>query len=216
MYVTNNKLSSGGVGFGPLGAVGATASAGESNWAVIEHNTFQNTSLGISHGAAHAMIRNNYIAQDNGRSVYLEGFNATFNRGVSDVYVINNVAINNGTQGKFLHVGGEVDGITLVGNRYYAVNEPVGDGDHTAVSVQDTDLSSFRWIDGNTWIMKDTRSSSAFAYVWPDGWDSRGVIDLSEWNAMAVTGTDTSINTLQTPVTFDVNELGITVGAMFA
>jgi hypothetical protein len=213
VYATHNTLNDGGMGFGPLGAVGAAPASDRSNWSVMEYNTLNNTGLGVNHGGSHAMIRNNLIYLDNSPGVTIAGYNTTFDRGVADVYVVDNVQVNNGTKGKFLCVGAQVDGITVLGNRYYAVNESTGDGDHAAISVEDTNMNSFREIDGNVWVMKAAHYDAYF-YVWQGAWSTDGLYSIEAWNALSMVGTDSVINTSVTPVSFDVNALGITVGAV--
>jgi PKD repeat protein len=194
MYAANNRMTEGGLGFGPLGAIGAVQSAGTSEWAVIENNEFYETGMEVHHGASHVMIRNNRITRESDRAIYLEAYSSTFNRGVADVYIVNNVAENTGNYGRFLYVAGAVNGITLVGNRYTAEDVYTGDGDHAAVSVSDDNLDSFRRIDGNTWIVRPARWNGGLFYVTQMSiWNPLALLTLSIWNDLPQVGTDHAI-----------------------
>jgi len=193
VYITNNKVTSGGIGIGPLGADNAPAQD-RTHWAVVENNTTQGAEIAVLHGAEHVMVRGNYVQRNNTASIRIQGYDNTYQRGVTDVYVLDNLAVDYGDYGNFLKLEGKANGITLQGNTFYAPNLTAGDGDHAAVNVYDYDLSSFRLIDGNKWMMKSsTLVSGSYLYVWK-GWDGRGLLTLDQWNSQSQVGNDATVD----------------------
>lgn len=193
VYITNNKVSSGGIGIGPLGADNAPKKD-RTNWAVVENNTAQGAEIAVLHGAEHVMIRGNYVQRNNTASIRIQGYDDTYQRGVGDVYVLNNLAVDYGDYGNFLKLEGKADGITLKENTFYAPNLTAGDGDHAAVNVYDYDLDSFRSIDGNRWMLKaSTLVTDSYLYVWK-GWNGKGLLTMDQWNGKSQVGTDSSVD----------------------
>lgn len=213
-YVTNNKASIGGIGVGPLGADGAPTQD-RTRWTVIENNTLDKTEFAVNHGAEHVMLRNNYIQRDNTTTIEVQGFSSPYNRGVVDLYVLNNVAVDYGSYGNFLKLEGSANGITMEGNTFYAPNLKGGDGDHAAVNVYDYNLNSFRSIDNNLWMLKpSTTEPGSYLYVWK-GWDGRGLLTINEWNAFSQVKSD-AIQDLAANPSVNLGSLLSGRGAVFA
>ncbi|MCC7350582.1 MAG: PKD domain-containing protein [Phycisphaerales bacterium] len=193
VYVTNNKVSDGGIGIGPLGADNAPKQD-RTHWAVVENNSAEGAEIAVLHGAEHVMIRGNYVQRNNTASIRIQGYDDTYQRGVTDVFVQDNLAVDYGDYGNFLKLEGKANGITLNDNTFYAPNLTAGDGDHAAVNVYDYDLGSFRQIDGNKWMMKaSTLVSGSYLYVWK-GWSGNGLLTMDQWNAKSQVGTDSSVD----------------------
>jgi len=177
VYITNNKVTDGGIGIGPLGADNAPRQD-RTHWAVVENNSAEGAEIAVLHGAEHVMVRGNYVQRNNTASIRIQGYDDTYQRGVTDVFVLDNLVVDYGDYGNFLKLEGKANGITLNDNTFYAPNLTAGDGDHAAVNVYDYDLGSFRQIDGNKWMMKaSTLVTGSYLYVWK-GWNGRGLLTL--------------------------------------
>ena len=88
---------------------------------VVEGNQLNKASLELLHGIEHLSVRNNVITNDGGTAINLMGYSQTYHRGSSDVYITHNTVINNTQDGRFLKVGGAVDGKVLqMGKRRFA------------------------------------------------------------------------------------------------
>jgi hypothetical protein len=117
IYISRNKLSNGPTAIGPLGDGDGLKNPDDRwNFAVVEENEF-NTRLQIDHGAAHIMIRNNVFTDTSKSPVEVEGWNDTYDRGVSDVRIMDNIALNSGNTFVKL-MGGEVEGLTQTNNDF--------------------------------------------------------------------------------------------------
>jgi hypothetical protein len=146
-YVTQNRVSDGQIRVGPLGVGEPPGTA--TDWAVIDSNTVNQCHVIAYSGAHHVMIRNNLIYNDNNEAISIAGQDLAGERICSDISVLNNTAVNNGTHGAFLRLGGVADGILMMNNLLVA---PQWRGDHgSAVSVADHDLNSFAGIGHNIW-----------------------------------------------------------------
>ncbi len=120
IYVTGNELHDGVFAVGPLGnADGLAGRADRTNWVVVENNKVW-SQVSIEHGAHHVMVRANTVYQDGRASIKVDDFDDTYGRGVSDVYVLDNIAVNNGSTGEMFSIGDRIDGITVDGNEYFA------------------------------------------------------------------------------------------------
>lgn len=193
VYITNNKVSDGGIGIGPLGADNAPMKD-RTHWAVVENNSAEGAEIAVLHGAEHVMVRGNYVQRNNTASIRIQGYDDAYQRGVTDVYVLDNLAVDYGDYGNFLKLEGKANGITLTDNTFYAPNLTAGDGDHAAVNVYDYDLGSFRQIDGNKWMMKaSTLVTGSYLYVWK-GWNGRGLLTLDQWNGNSQVGSDSTVD----------------------
>lgn len=117
VYVSRNKLNDGTLAIGPLGDNDGLKSIGDRwNWAVVEDNEI-NTRLHIDHGASHVMVRNNVFSDVDRSPIDVEGWNATYRRGVSDVRIENNLAL--ATDEDFVTMSeGDVDGLKQSNNRF--------------------------------------------------------------------------------------------------
>ena len=68
-----------------------------------------------------------------------------------DITLLNNTAIDNGTMGNFVRVGGHVNGIVMKNNVFVAPNLATGSHSAGAVNVIESNLNSFTSITGNLW-----------------------------------------------------------------
>ena len=117
IYISRNKLNNGPTAIGPLGDGDGLKSPGDRfNFAVVEENEF-NTRLQIDHGAAHVMIRGNVFTDTSKSPVEIEGWNAEYKRGVSDVRIEDNLAVNSG-KGFVKLMGGAVEGLKQSSNDF--------------------------------------------------------------------------------------------------
>lgn len=183
VYVAENTLR-GPSSIGPLGKMdGMKIKADRSRCYVVRSNTFIGSPLEVQHGIADVMVAGNTFKIENGRCIIVDGFDAQYGRGVSNVTIRDNTGSNPGKTGGFLLVTGKVDGITLVNNTYAAPDLRPGASQTANVYVADNDLSSFKLIAGNAWSRgKPTGFAEGGAmYVWPTWSDKRGYLDPAEW-----------------------------------
>jgi hypothetical protein len=197
LYVYNNSLTDGRCEVGPLaGADGLMKpdwQVQRANWAVVEDNTFHGTSfISVCHGTNHMMVRGNVFNQIGGMDITVDAPSSVYNRDVEDLTITNNTAINNGTKGTFLWVGGPVAGITLTNNLYVAPNITPGVGTTSGVYVNGNSLSSFREISGNVWPTAHPNSYAQGGVNFVGAsMSSSGYRDAAEWNALPQVGDDT-------------------------
>lgn len=183
VYVRGNTFR-GPSSIGPLGNNdGLKIKSDRSRWYVLENNSFVGAPLEIQHGISDVMIRHNRFEVDNGRCIIIDGFDPQYERGVSNIIVVDNVGKNSGQTGGFLLVTGKVDGISLIRNTYLASGIKPGVLQTANVYVADQDLSGFRTIESNTWSLGRPTSfaQGGVMYVWPSWSDRRGYLDPSEW-----------------------------------
>jgi hypothetical protein len=151
VYVANNTILHGELLLGPLGKEdGKKNPKSRWNWAVIENNHI-NTFIYINHGTSHLVIRNNDIRRNDWACIVVEGYDAEYSRGNSDIWIENNTGLNKSIRGNFLRVTGKVDGITLRNNQYIAPKLSLKDDLSAPVFVDDDSLASFREISNNLW-----------------------------------------------------------------
>jgi hypothetical protein len=148
-YVTGNTIRDGTLRAGPRGGETEDAST-KTEWVVIESNTVLNVSIQVRPGAHHVMIRNNVINNEGAEAIMLYKPDV-YGRVSSDVTIDNNTAVNHESTGRFLHLEGRVDGVTLTHNLFVAPNITPGSGSTSGVYVGMNDLSAFRTISGNVW-----------------------------------------------------------------
>jgi hypothetical protein len=120
VYASRNKITDGPIAVGPLGdGDGLRHPEDRFNWAVIEDNEFASTRFQIHHGASHVMVRNNVFGNSGRSPVEIEGWDATYKRGTSDVRIQDNVALQ--SSNAFVRLmGGEVEGLKQSNNDYLA------------------------------------------------------------------------------------------------
>jgi PKD repeat protein len=148
-YIAGNDVTGGTIRVGPLGLHGEDLSAA-TDWSVIEDNQLAGTWIVAYAGTHHLMVRNNIIRTDAFQAVQLQGPDQQ-GRVNSDIHLLNNTAIDNGTTGAFLKVWGQNDGIEMKNNLYIAPNLRVGDSGAAAVNIAQDDLGSFKEISHNVW-----------------------------------------------------------------
>ena len=192
-YVAYNKAN-GVISVGPLeSAAGFAAKDARMKHAVVEGNVVTNADIIVQHGAEYVTIRDNVVyAVDGGTAIYVTGFNALFNRGSSDVVIEHNLAVNLSTGGRFVEVGGAVDGITLTNNTFVAPHLQAGAYGNAAIYDHESTLASFTEIGGNIWPTLDDGKAAytgRIAIV-GDQNDPESYLDAATWNAMPKVGTD--------------------------
>ena len=196
-YVYGNRLD-GSFQVGPLGQTegmkGQMTASMRFKYAVGEANQIVNDQIVINHGAEHVTLRDNTIENDGLLSINVDGFNTDYQRGVVDLVIRNNTAINNSASGSFLRVYGAVDGIQLLNNIYVAPNLAIGVKETAVIKMEPDALSSFTKIDGNVWPTGHTTASwiheLGINYI-GTGYVAGGFYTADEWNALKAVGTDT-------------------------
>jgi hypothetical protein len=188
IYWSHNVLHGGQVYVGPLGPASAGSTADEMvNDVVIESNRWEevadhpatNDHFEIQPGTENVMIRNNYIQSTNATAINVNTFErqvfstGAVNRVVKNLQVLSNTAVNDGTTGAFLSVGGGMENVvTLKNSLYVAPNMNVGPFSSAAVRVNGrsdllnfTSLSSGGGIDGNVWNLPAAAKTMGVNYV---------------------------------------------------
>ncbi len=180
-YVAQNNCTGGDIRVGPLGEWGEPVTDSTS-WCVITDNQLTDTFIYAQSGSDHIMIENNVVQTNSGPAITIDG---TSSLGVesSDITILHNTAINNGTQGQFLAVEGVVDGITLDNNLWVAPNVQPGADGTAAIYVNDNSLEDFTSISDNIWPMPITilpYANGGINYVSIPG---NGYQDPAQWDA---------------------------------
>ena len=184
-YIADNIVN-GPLAIGPLGeSDGLHSKEARFTHVVVARNEISGAMLEIKHGAEHVTLHDNVIHQSGGTAIEVEGYNSQYGRGVVDLIIDHNTAINNGEVGRFLQVQGHVDGIVLTDNLYQAPNLRPGAYGAAAIYVAEADLSSFVRLDHNVWPSgsKGTPyagggvawlgSGSGGSYLTPAQWEAR-------------------------------------------
>ena len=190
-YVAGNALPSGAVNLGPLGGgVGMDDKAGRWRWAVVEDNRVGQM-LEVKNGTEHVAVRGNRLDVSDGTAVEVDGYDATYGRGVADLTIERNTAVNAGKSGNFLRLRGRAEGVRLAGNLYVAPALVTGAYNSAAVYVGSDDLASFAAVGGNVW---PTAAPSAYArggvcFVGSKG-SSAGYLTPDAWNALPLVKAD--------------------------
>ena len=187
-------------------------------WIVFENNRIEKAQLTLSNGTEHMMVRNNVIDYDDKVSIAIDGYSSTFSRQVTDVYILNNTAVNDGTIGSFLSLGGGSDGITVNNNLYVAPQLTTGANMTAVIYVKDNDLSGFREINNNIWPVAETLgyAEGGYFYCWPSWSDKKGYLSPSEWSAYSQTGQDLYQNVTLPASVYQVTKGNVTAGAKLA
>ncbi|MBC7785677.1 MAG: PKD domain-containing protein [Burkholderiales bacterium] len=196
-YVADNQLD-GPVHIGPLGQDdGLKYTHRRFKYVVADSNEVVDDMLWVKHGAEHVMVRNNLIQQDGQTAINVDSFNSIYNRGVVDLGIYNNTAVNTDSHGRFAELWGAVEGgIKFVNNLYVAPNLVVGELETAGVRIHTTDLRTFT-IDGNVYPVAKTVQSwigeQAMNTI-GDGYIKSVFRTASEWNKVNQIGTDTFAN----------------------
>lgn len=175
---------------GPLGGTdGRSHPEDRFRYAVFKDNTVTGVSF-VYHGCQDVLFTGNTLTAD-GHVFQMDGYDADYQRGVSNVLIENNHATTHGQRGSFLRLFGRVENVTLRDNTYTAPDLVPG-GNHTgAVVITGTDLTGLRFT-GNRWPDAGRRNGwvkDTLFYVWPTWSDKRGYLTLTQWNALPqVTG----------------------------
>lgn len=179
-YVADNIIRDSWVSVGPLGnGDGLSDKSARAYWNVVEDNILYDSGMFVNHGAIHTSVRGNVIHRE-GTAIWIDGFNSAYGRGVEDVHIYNNTAVNDGTAGQFLRLGGTAKGIALSRNLYVAPNLELGSHGSAGVNVSTSNLGSFSLISGNVWPDALTRTGGAvFMGSYTDG----EYVSCSEWEA---------------------------------
>ena len=219
-YLYNNKLYS-DFQVGPLGKTAGLATKDlRFNYIIGDSNEVFNAEIVVNHGAQHVTMRDNVVHEDNNIAINVDGYDTQYQRGVVDLTLEDNTAVNNGTSGSFLEVWGPVaGGLKVIDNLYEAPNLTLGSDNTAAVVIPSAALSSYTEIDGNIWPVAKTIASylngvDAINYV-GDGYVLTGFKTDSAWNKMAMVGTDYFENATPTD-SFSVTIHGVQVGAKLA
>ena len=151
VYIASNVIGRGEILIGPLGKEdGKKNMKSRWNWAVVENNCVDSF-IYINHGTSHLICRNNLVRRNDWACFIVEGYDEEYQRGNSDITIVNNTGINKSVRGNFLRVTGKVDGITLRNNLYIAPKLSLKDDFSAPVFVDDQSLDSFREIANNIW-----------------------------------------------------------------
>ena len=198
--VTNNKLTDGCLFLGPLDAGAALDDkAARLKWVLVENNVL-NSQLKIAHGTEHVQVRDNVFNLDNDAAINILGWSDQYDRGVKDVYIVHNTGINNGEHGKFIRVGGAVDGVTVTNNLYVAPKFVTGSYDSAPMQICNSDLTGFRDIRDNVWPMPTIlqyadgginyvgSSSGTAAYKTPAEWEAYGQVQHDQFKDVTLVG----------------------------
>ncbi len=153
-YVVDNTINAGGyVDFGPVSTDQPAALANTSeeiDWVVLEGNTIHSY-VDVQPGTHHLMIRDNVIENDNTSLINVSGYDAQYDRVVSDLQIVNNTGIDAGDSGEFLTLYGPAQGITVDSNLFVAPGLDYGSYAASAMNILQSDLSSFSEIHNNIW-----------------------------------------------------------------
>lgn len=195
-WVDGNTINEGGIGAGPLGDGDGLKDPNyqtvRTSWVVIQNNVVNGSSIYLHHGAEHVMIRNNAITRHGAAGITIEGWNGTYSRGITDVYVLDNTGVNNDIHGNFLKLLNHTDGVTMKRNLYVSPNLVTGEHNSAVIYVEESNLSSFRVISDNIWSAPSAKSyaDGGYNYVYSYWANSAGYLTPDEWNAYAVVGDD--------------------------
>ncbi len=161
IYVAGNKFTGSFTMLGPLDAgAGLDDKGARLEWVVCEKNEIVDSTFKVSHGIDHIMLRDNVLFRDDHIAFDVSGWSDDYDRGISDLYIVHNTVINEGTTGKFLKVGNKVDGFTLTNNVYIAPHLETGAYESAPVYVAAGDLNGFRLISDNVWPMPTIGASA--------------------------------------------------------
>jgi hypothetical protein len=163
---------------------------------VLEDNVVNNTFFEVKHGSDHVSFRDNVVTYNDGVALSIDGWDWTYNRGVTDLSIVNNTGYNAGAIGSFFRLWGPGAGITLDSNLYVAPNLVVGAYSTAPVYITPEDLSSFNEIRNNLWPIPAQRTWWANGGVNVQGSTDEhlGYKDESAWNAIEGIKNDVFMN----------------------
>jgi hypothetical protein len=196
-YVAENTVHDGVIRIGPRGGATETPDT-ETKWSVIEDNRLDDVGIHVYSGSHGAMIRNNvinrYQSLRHGPAITLMAPDSDGRRS-SDIFILNNTAIDTRESGSFLKLFGEADRVTVKNNLFVATNLRTGSNGSSALYVTDTDLSSFTEISGNVWPLAQpgpawADADGGFCYVGKTWGTKGGYKTPTQWNAYRQVGTD--------------------------
>jgi hypothetical protein len=158
---------------------------------VVEDNQLTDTFLFVQSGTEHAMIANNTITTSGGQAIYVSGVDSQ-GRTSTDISFINNTAVDTGTQGNFIEVGGWVNGIVMQDNLFIAPSLRLGSYGSAPVYVNADNLSCFTLITGNVWpdpVSIGTYAEGGINFVGTQMLSSN-YLTAAQWNSQSEVGSD--------------------------
>jgi hypothetical protein len=179
-FIADNSIENSDIRLGPLGLWGESTSS-STDYSVIEDNLLTNSVIFLNSGTHHALISNNVVTNDVSEAFNIAGVDGE-GRTSEDITMIHNTAINNGTSGKFLKIGGYVNGITLDNNLWIAP--------HTQQNAiySTTDTSIFKEVSGNIWPAQVTNATSD-GYEGQIQWDDKSVVHGDQFKTVVLSDT---------------------------
>lgn len=213
IYITDNVLNDGTLGFGPGPWTPATDAT---EWVVITGNQINDAQVYLAGAVHHAMVSDNVLNLSGSSQIHIHpgdpgGFAS---RVMSDITVTGNTGTNNGPTGQFLELTGSANPgtITLTDNLYAAPNLITGANMSAPVLVDAPDLGSFKLISGNVWPAGGDHANGGVNYVW-GSWFGPGWQTADQWNANSVVHNDT-FQTVTLPAgVYSLTLNGNTIGA---
>ena len=153
-YVYHNALHyGGGVSVGPIDN-DSTASLSDTtaqfNWAVFNDNQIAGY-INVQPAAIHTLFSHNVIWAGDATAFSVAGYDSTYNRIVSDLEIIHNTVLDNGTNGMFIELYGPASGVVLDNNLWLAPSLQYGIYNSVAVYINDVNTASFSQISDNVW-----------------------------------------------------------------
>jgi hypothetical protein len=189
-WIVDNTVDGGDIRVGPLGLWGESASS-QTDYVKIEDNQLTDTFIYVQSGTHHAMIDNNVIIRNGVQAIAVSGVDGQ-GRTSMDITIENNTAIDTGSTGNFLDLGGYASGIVLKDNLWVAPKLVVGSYGSAPVYVDDTNLGCFTQISGNVWpspITMGTYANGGINFV-GTSMQSSGYLTAAQWNSLSNVGTD--------------------------
>jgi hypothetical protein len=179
IYINGNTLKYGKVTIGPLGeGDGLSHPYDRTNYAVLENNDITSPVI-VEHGTNHVALRDNVVHRPNGGQGFeIEGYDATYHRGVVDGLIVHNTVIANGDKGQFLKLDGTAQNLRLMNNLFIAPNLAPGSYSAAGIYCKAGSLGSFTEISNNIWPTQGGGSVNAIAgdYKTPTEWNSYSVV----------------------------------------
>lgn len=191
-YIADNTINDGDIRTGPLGLWGEPATS-STDWCVIADNQLTDTMVYVQSGTHHAMIEGNVITNSAKQAFVFSGVDSQ-GRMSQDITLLNNTAIDTGTQGNFLRVWGHVDGIVMKNNLWVAPNIAPGGYSTAAVYLNEANLSSFTQISGNVWPAPTSTGGYAQGGMMYVSTPGNGYVTPAQWNAFSQVQGDTFQN----------------------
>jgi hypothetical protein len=195
VYITNNTLNYGDVGFGPDSLMAADSSA---SWIVVQDNYFNDAPLGLTSSSDHVMVRDNYFDDPNMAAIQITPTDATYptTRLMRDITITDNTAVNSGIDGQFLLMANAAlpGTITLTNNLYIAPNLRLENDGDAALTLDAPDLSGFALISGNIWPAANSYGgvnylagyTSPTNYLTPAEWDQESNVHNDQFASVSL------------------------------